>query len=368
MGTISITQGANGTVTVNDNGTPNDPTDDTVTYTPNANFFGSDSFTYTITDASGDTATATVNVTINPDTTDVPAAVNDLATTLEDTPVTVNVLVNDSFGGDGQGVGTISVTQGANGTVTVNDNGTPNDPTDDTVTYTPNANFFGSDSFTYTITDASGDTATATVNVTINPDTTDVPAAVNDLATTLEDTPVTVNVLVNDSFGGDGQGVGTLSVTQGANGTVTVNDNGTPNDPTDDTVTYTPNANFFGSDSFTYTITDASGDTATATVNVTINPDTTDVPAAVNDLATTLEDTPVTVNVLVNDSFGGDGRVWALSLLPRAQTAPLRSTTTVRLTTLRTIRLPIPRMRTSSDRTASPIPSPMPPGIRPPLR
>ncbi|MGK4567252.1 hypothetical protein [Flavobacterium sp. 3HN19-14] len=83
--------------------------------------------------------------------------------------------------------------------------------------------------------------------------------------------------------------------------------------------------------SFTYTITDASGDTATATVNVTINPDTTDVPAAVNDLATTLEDTPVTVNVLVNDSFGGDGRVWALSLLPRARTAPLRSTTTVRL-------------------------------------
>ncbi|MGK4567251.1 cadherin-like domain-containing protein [Flavobacterium sp. 3HN19-14] len=130
--------------------------------------------------------------------------------------------------------------------------------------------------------------------------------------------------------------MGTISVTQGANGTVTVNDNGTPNDPTDDTVTYTPNANFFGSDSFTYTITDASGDTATATVNVTINPDTTDVPAAVNDLATTLEDTPVTVNVLVNDSFGGDGRVWAPSLLPRAQTAPLRSTTTVRLTTLRT--------------------------------
>ncbi|MGK4567253.1 Ig-like domain-containing protein [Flavobacterium sp. 3HN19-14] len=72
----------------------------------------------------------------------------------------------------------------------------------------PNANFFGSDSFTYTITDASGDTATATVNVTINPDTTDVPAAVNDLATTLEDTPVTVNVLVNDSFGGDGLGAG----------------------------------------------------------------------------------------------------------------------------------------------------------------
>ncbi|MGK4567250.1 Ig-like domain-containing protein [Flavobacterium sp. 3HN19-14] len=368
MGTVSVTQGANGTVTVNDNGTPNDPTDDTVTYTPNANFFGSDSFTYTITDASGDTATATVNVTINPDTTDVPAAVNDLATTLEDTPVTVNVLVNDSFGGDGPGVGTVSVTQGANGTVTVNDNGTPNDPTDDTVTYTPNANFFGSDSFTYTITDASGDTATATVNVTINPDTTDVPAAVNDLATTLEDTPVTVNVLVNDSFGGDGR-VWALSRLPRAQ-TAPLRSTTTVRLTTlrTSTVTYTPNANFFGSDSFTYTITDASGDTATATVNVTINPDTTDVPAAVNDLATTLEDTPVTVNVLVNDSFGGDGRVWALSLLPRAQTAPLRSTTTVRLTTLRTIRLPIPRMRTSSDRTALPIPSPMPPGIRPPLR
>ncbi|MGK4567257.1 Ig-like domain-containing protein [Flavobacterium sp. 3HN19-14] len=152
-----------------------------------------------------------MNVTINPDTTDVPAAVNDLATTLEDTPVTVNVLVNDSFGGDGR-VWAPSLLPRAQ-TAPLRSTTTVRLTTlrTITVTYTPNANFFGSDSFTYTITDASGDTATATVNVTINPDTTDVPAAVNDLATTLEDTPVTVNVLVNDSFGGDGPGVGTIS-------------------------------------------------------------------------------------------------------------------------------------------------------------
>ena len=86
-----------------------------MTYTPNANYFGPDSFTYTITDASGDSSTATVNVTIASDPTgDVPVATNDLASTNEDVPVTISVLNNDNFGGDGPSIGTISVTQGAN--------------------------------------------------------------------------------------------------------------------------------------------------------------------------------------------------------------------------------------------------------------
>ena len=65
-GTITIeTSPSSGTAVVNDNGTPNNPTDDTFDYTPNANFSGTDSFTYTITDANGDTSTGTVNITVD---------------------------------------------------------------------------------------------------------------------------------------------------------------------------------------------------------------------------------------------------------------------------------------------------------------
>ena len=69
-GAISLPSGTTangGTVTVDDNGTPNDPTDDTVIYTPALDFNGTDTFDYTITDADGDTSTATVTITVDAD-------------------------------------------------------------------------------------------------------------------------------------------------------------------------------------------------------------------------------------------------------------------------------------------------------------
>ena len=87
---------------------------------------------------------------------------------LEDTSVTVEVLVNDDFGGDGPSSIAITVTdQPLNGTATVNDNGTPADPTDDTIVYTPNADYFGPDIFLYQICDADGDCDSAIVEIEI---------------------------------------------------------------------------------------------------------------------------------------------------------------------------------------------------------
>ena len=82
----SVTQGASGTVTIEADGT--------VTYSPNEDFHGSDSFTYTVTTAAGNTETATVTVTVDP----VVDVADDTVTTNEDTPVNVDVLANDSFG------------------------------------------------------------------------------------------------------------------------------------------------------------------------------------------------------------------------------------------------------------------------------
>ncbi|MEP0086368.1 MAG: Ig-like domain-containing protein [Maribacter dokdonensis] len=82
-----------GTVSVDDDSTPLDPTDDTVLYTPAAGYSGSDSFTYTITDANNDSDTATVNVTVVPTPT---IAINvvagdDIINAMEDdSPVTIS--------------------------------------------------------------------------------------------------------------------------------------------------------------------------------------------------------------------------------------------------------------------------------------
>ncbi len=179
-----------------------------------------------------------------------PVAVDDSATTNEDTPVTINVLANDTDV-DGDALTVSSVTQGTNGAVTIADN---------KVTYTPNADFNGTDSFTYKAKDGSLDSNDATVTITVNA-VNDAPVAVDDSATTDEDTSVTIDVLANDTDV-DGGALTVSSVTQGTNGAVTIADN---------KVTYTPNADFNGTDTFTYTVNDGNAGTDTATVNITVN-------------------------------------------------------------------------------------------------
>jgi len=134
--------------------------------------------------------------------------VDDLATTGEDTAVTVDVLGNDTDP-DSDSLQVASVTQGAHGTVT---NNAAN------VTYTPAVNWNGIDTFTYTVSDGHGGTDTATVTVTVGA-VNDPPDAVDDLATTGEDTAVTVDVLGNDTDP-DSDSLQVASVTQGAHGTV----------------------------------------------------------------------------------------------------------------------------------------------------
>ena len=143
-----MTQGSNGSVA--DNG------DGTVTYTPDPDWNGTDSFTYTVSDGSL-TDTASVTVTVGA-ANDPPVAAADSDAISEDGSSTVDVLANDSDV-DGDTLSVQSVTQGANGSVV--DNG------DSTVTYTPDPNWNGVDTFTYTVTDgALTDTATVTVTVT----------------------------------------------------------------------------------------------------------------------------------------------------------------------------------------------------------
>ena len=268
----SFTNPSNGSVSAN-NGV--------LTYTPDANFNGSDSFNYTINDGNGNTDTASVAITVNA-VNDNPVAADDASVTNQDTAVLINVISNDSDV-DGDSLTVDSVNQPANGAVV--DNG------DGTVTYTPSAGFFGVDSFSYTASD--GDlTDSANVSVTVNEVVEDdPPVANNDNATVNEDSQVSVPVLDNDDdVNGDTLAIDSFG--QASNGTVTQNN---------DILIYTPDANFNGTDSFNYTINDGNGNTDTATVFVTINA-VNDNPIANNDAGSTDQDVPVIVDLVSNDS------------------------------------------------------------------
>ncbi|OZC04071.1 Ig-like domain-containing protein [Rubricoccus marinus] len=265
-----------------------------ILYTPASNFFGTDSFTYTITD-SGGSDTATVTVTVAP-VNDAPLATDDEAATDEDTPVTVQVLANDSDI-DSETLTVASVTQPASGAAVIVSGGTR-------VRYTPEADFFGTDAFTYTVADGAGGTDTATVTVTVAP-VNDAPVAQNDAVATQEDTAVRVDVLANDADA-DGDALNVASVTAPASGAAVIIEGGAA-------VRYTPALDFVGTDSFTYTVADGNGGTDTATVTVQVG-GTNDAPVAADDAASTPEDQAVEIAVLANDS-DPDGDALTVSAL-----------------------------------------------------
>ena len=266
----SFTQPTNGTVTrVADN----------LVYTPTLNHFGSDSFTYTLTDGFGGTHTATVSVTTANTQQDVPVAVADSVTTDEETPVAIDVMANDSDP-DNDTLDIASFTQPTHGSVArVGDN----------LVYTPMLNYFGGDSFTYVINDGHGGSDTATVNLAIA-NTQDVPVATADSATTDEEVAVAIDVMANDSDP-DNDTLDIDSFTQPAHGSVT---------RVGDDLVYTPTLNYFGGDSFAYTLTDGQGGSDTATVNLSIA-NIQDAPVAQGDAFTFFEDQVLHGTVACND-------------------------------------------------------------------
>ena len=302
LSVAGVTIPSNGTVVASGSTT-------TITYTPNANFNGTDSFDYTVSDGT-DTDTGTVTVTVNA----VPVAVDDTATTAEDNAVDINVATNDTDA-DGDTLSVTAVTTPSNGTAVVAEGSST------TVTYTPNANFNGTDSFDYTVSDGTHtDTGTVTVTVTA---VNDAPVAVNDTATTAEDTAVDIDVVANDTDI-EGDTLSVTAVTTPSNGTAVVAEGSST------TVTYTPDASFTGTDSFDYTVSDGT-DTDTGTVTVTVNA----VPVAVDDTATTAEDNAVDINVATNDT-DADGATLSVTAVttPSSGTAVVAegSSTTVTYT------------------------------------
>jgi hypothetical protein len=232
----SKTNGSHGIVAITGGGSG-------VSYTPDANYCGSDSFTYTLNGAS--TAAVLVGISC---VDDAPTAVNDSAALAEDSsPTDIDVLANDTDV-DGGLKEVASKANGSHGTTVITGGGSG-------LTYVPAANYCGPDSFTYKLN--GGSQATVSVTVTC---VDDLPTAVNDSDTVLEDAPATaIDVLAND-IDVDGGPKLVTARTNGSNGAVAIIGGGAG-------LTYTPAPDFCGSDSFTYILN--GGSQASVSITVT---------------------------------------------------------------------------------------------------
>jgi ELWxxDGT repeat protein len=276
-----------------DNGTVVLNADGTITYTPDADFNGSDTFTYRLTDADGETGEATVSITVAP-VNDAPVANADAAVVDEGGSVTIDVGANDAdVDGDSLTVVDIAVAP-TFGTVSV---------VNGQVVYAAAPGSGGVvDWFSYVIEDGQGGSAIGAVTVTVG-DVNTPPVAADDAATTDEDAAVTIFVLANDSDD-DPDPLLVEIVGAPANGTAAVNGDGS--------ITYTPAAHFNGADAITYRITDSAGQTAQATVAITVAP-VDDVPVARDDVFFTFEDLGFNGAVGGNDSeYDNEARSYAL--------------------------------------------------------
>ncbi|EOS8322914.1 TPA: tandem-95 repeat protein, partial [Vibrio parahaemolyticus] len=173
-------------------------------------------------------------------------------------------------------------------------------------TITPTADWNGKETITFTAKDPSGESVSQTVDFTVAP-VVDIEA---DSSNVVEDTPTIINVLGNDTFEGKDKVVSLDAENGPKNGTVIVNNDGT--------VTYTPDDNYVGKDTFTYVVT-SGGVSESTTVEVNVTP-VNDAPVAKDDIATTQEDTAVTIDVLPNDTDAdGDKLSIELASVPKEQ-------------------------------------------------
>ncbi|QEH32027.1 hypothetical protein OJF2_04960 [Aquisphaera giovannonii] len=287
LSAVLVSGPSHGTLSLNSDGS--------FAYTPNANYFGVDGFTYQATDGTLQSNVAAVVINVNR-VDQAPVANNDAYVVNENATLAVvgpGVLANDTQNNN-LPLSAVLVTNPSHGSLSLNADGS--------FTYTPAANYYGPDSFSYRATAAAGAlvSGTATVNLTVN--RVDLPpVAVGDSFSVNENASLTISapgVLANDTQN-NGLPLGAVLVSGPSHGTLSLNSNGS--------FTYTPAANYFGADSFTYQATAAGGTMISnvATVNVSVN-QVDLAPVANNDAYAVGENQSLTVpfvtGVLANDA------------------------------------------------------------------
>lgn len=250
-----------------------------VTYAPNPNFNGSDSFTFKANDGQTDSNIATVSITVV-NVNDPPVANDQLVSTQQDTRLNITLTASDV---DNDSLTYSVVTSPTNGSLS----GTaPN------LVYAPNSGYIGPDSFTFWAHDGQADSNLATVSITVTR-TNHAPVANDQAVNTDEDVPVAITLTATDA---DNDPL-TYSIVAGpTNGSLS----GTP-----PSVTYTPNPNYNGLDSFTFKANDGMADSNIATVSISVLP-VNDPPAVPQNLSATAGVGKVTLDWADNVEPEGD--------------------------------------------------------------
>lgn len=247
----------------------------TITYAPDRNFHGSDSFFFTAS-SRGATSAARVRIAVGA-VNDPPRAVDQTVGTGEDTPVAVTLGAVDA---DGDTLTFAVTTPPAHGTVTGSG---PNR------TYTPAPDFSGTDTFRFTATDPSGASSTGQVTISVGA-VNDPPRPGNPSVRTAEDTPVSFTLTATDP---EGDPAAIFVVVGPAHGTIT----GQGID-----ITYTPDPDFHGGDSVVYAATD-SGSGSIGIAVITVDP-LNDPPELSDATLVTDEDLPVSTVLTATDADG----------------------------------------------------------------
>jgi large repetitive protein len=268
----SFTNPTNGTVTRNDNNTPDNLTDDQLVYTPNANYNGSDSFTYTISDGNGGTATATVILTVSSvnDAASISGTATGAVTEDATTPnltTTGTLTVADVDSGENKFKTTVTSATGNLGSLSITEAGAWSYSVANSAVQSLGAGATKAETFTVTSFDG---TDTQDITVTIN-GVNDAPVAGTDSLVATQGTPLTISVaslLANDSDIDQGDVLSITGVSNAVGGTATFNTNGTPANAADDFITFNPTGS--GNGSFSYTLSDGKGGTTIGAVNLLI--------------------------------------------------------------------------------------------------
>ncbi|WP_426107126.1 Ig-like domain-containing protein [Massilia sp. TSP1-1-2] len=243
LSAVLLTQPAHGLITVNADGS--------WTYTPELFYFGSDSFTYKVSDAAADSNMATVTLNV---------AEIAFAPTLGDVSIHLSENAAASFNPLASAadlnhdvLNAVLVSMPSHGVLTVNADGS--------WTYTPALYYFGSDSFTFKVSDGNAYSNTATVVLNVA-EIAFAPTLANSALSLDENASASFNPLAHALDLNPNDVLAALVVSQPAHGAISVNADGS--------WTYTPAQYYFGTDSFTYKVNDGVADSNTATVTFTV--------------------------------------------------------------------------------------------------
>ena len=294
-----------------------------VSYTPNPDANGSDSFKVQVSDG-GNVDKITVNVTINP-LPDDPVITEGASTSVtmdEDGSPTSFSLTLHATDADGDTLTWSISSIASHGTASASGTGTSK-----AIGYTPTADYNGSDAFDVQVSDGTGRTDTITVNVTIDPQPDD-PVITEGASTSVtmdEDGSPTAFSLTLNATDADGNTLTWSISSVASHGTASASGTGPSK-----VIGYTPTADYNGSDAFGVQVSDGTGGTDTITVNVTIDPQPDD-PVITEGASTSVtmdEDGSPTAFSLTLNATDPDGNTltWSISSVASHGTASASGT------------------------------------------